>query len=423
MAVAERKGKRQRSNSKVGRLRKPNLDAYYNRHISSIEPGDFEFRVVLVLPEKPEADRYLGLNRTNTSLEWGDENGSILTGSLTVRRPAPDAVEALPIARGHRVRLFLWWGGRWRRLWDMRITEPPETNLATGEITCQLEDDLNPLAQNIQEWDFKKDKQHPQGWTADEITRFVCRETHVRPGKIAEGTRKIKKLKLKGSGLEVIRKAWAMEKAKTLKRYVIRFRDTRLDVLPFGRPSTLYVISGIAKQATDTAQGKTKRPVTSIKAKGRIKVDGKDKKVEEVVRSHNAIARFGFSEQTHDYGRVDSRAELREEAKRDLAEAIKVTRTAQLIIPGIPFLEKGSTLRWLTDEPGWQGKVEGTKQDRSIAFVAHAHHSLQPTSYETDLELSQDDPYFSDRQRRDEERRNDKKKQRSARKPKQKAAA
>ena len=404
------KGKQQRANSQRGRLQRPDLSQVYDQRVRSIEPGDFTFRTLLIRPEKPRADRYLPLDRSETSLEWSDGDGSVLTGSLSLRRPGPFRVAAVPVLRGHRVRLQLLWGGRWRVLWDMQVQDPPPVDVKTGSLTVNLSDPLSALHMNEKEWEFKKDKRHPKGWTADEITRAVCRDQRVRIGKLAQGRRRIKKLKLKGSGLEVIRKVWAMEKAESGVRFVIRFRDGRLTVLPFQRPSTAYIIKGIEKGAETSASAPSLHPTTVIKATGHIKQGGKAKKVEETVSSRNGMKRFGYSRKEKDYGRVESRAELREEAMRDLAEAVKLERSATLTIPGVPFLEKGSQVIWRTHEPGWSGKVGDTNRDRAFAWVTSARHSLGPASYDTEIVLSQDDIYFNDRKRRDEERRDDKKK-------------
>jgi hypothetical protein len=60
--------------------------------------------------------------------------------------------------------------------------------------------------------------------------------------------------------------------------------------------------------------------------------------------------------------------------------------------------------------------VGDTDRDRAFAFVTSSRHSLGPTSYDTEITLSQDDIYLKDRERRDEERRDDKKKERQGRK-------
>lgn len=415
------KGAEQKANSRRGKLQAPNLGVFYNGQKQTIEPGLFEFQVLLVRPEEPSipGGRYLVLDRSNVSLEWVEGEGSTMTGTLTLRRPTPDAVSAVPVLRGHRVRLRLRWGGKWGVLWDMQVHEPPPTDVGSGTVTVELADPLSALQLNEKEWEFKKDKQHPDGWTADQITRFVCQDQKVKVGALASAKVKIKKLKLKGSGLEVIRRAWAREKKKTGLRYVIRLRDGRMNVVPFGRPGVAYEIKGIEKSAETSATAPTLHPTTSIKAKGHLQgTDGKKRKIEETVQSNSAMARFGFSQKEVDYGKVESRTELREEATRQLSEGLELERAASLTIPGIPFLEKGSQIIWRTNEPGWHGKVGSSNRDRAFAWATTVSHSLNPASYDTTLTLSQDDIYLKDRERRDEERRDKAEKERSGRKAK-----
>lgn len=419
--ATKKKGREQKANSQRGKLQAPDLSAFYGGATMTIEPGLYEFQVLLVRPEEPAPARYLKLDRANVGLEWTEGEGSTMTGTLTLRRVSPTKVATVPVLRGHRIRLQLRWGGRWGVLWDMQVTEPPETDVGSGTLTCSLADPLSALQLNEKEWEFKKDKQHPDGWTADQITRFVCKDQKVRIGTLAQGKVKIKKLKLKkGSGLEAIRRAYAREKRKTGRRFVIRMRNGRLDVVPFGRPGKAFVVNGIEKNASTTATAPSLHPTTVIKAKGHIRSGGKNRKVEETVVAGSAAARFGRSEKEVDYGKVDSRSELREEAQRDLSEGLELERGATLTIPGIPFIEKGSQIVWRTNEPGWHGKVADTDRDRAYAWTTTVAHSLQPASYETTFTLSQDDLYLADRERRDNERRDKAKKERDGRKSKQK---
>lgn len=417
------KGAIQKANSRRGKLQAPNLGAYYDEKKRPIEPGLFDFRVLLVRPEEPNlpGGRYLPLDRNNVSLEWIEGEGSTMTGTLTLRRPEPDAVAAVPVLRGHRIRLLLQWAGTWNVLWDMQVREPPPTDVGSGTLTLELADPLSALHLNEKQWEFRKDKQHPDGWTADQITRFVCSDQKVQIGTLASAKVKIKKLKLKGSGLEVIRRAWAQEKRKTGQRYLIRFRLGGLQVIPFGRPGVAYEIKGIEKSAETSATAPSLHPTTIIKAKGHLKgTAGKKKKIEETVQSNSAMARFGRSEKEVDYGKVDSQKELREEATRDLSEGLELERAASLTIPGIPFIEKGSQIIWRTNEPGWFGKVGKTKRDRAFAWATSVSNSLNPASYETTIVISQDDIYLADREQRDEERRDKSKKERDGRKAKAK---
>lgn len=417
-------GKKQREKSPRGRLQRPNLDAFYNQRIADLHPGSFEFRILLVRAEAPKAERVMALDRATTILDWED-GGDTVSATLTLRRPFHLKPDSLPVLRGDGVRLEFMFGGRWRRLWDLKVMGDPGVNLASGEITCELGDDLYPLKKNERDWDdFKKSKKGAKrkGWTADEITRFVCRKERVRVGKLAKGTVRFELKKLKGmSGLEVIRRAWARERKETERKFITKMQMGKLQVLPVRRPGTLLVIKGIETEATVAGQAKQQRPATVIEAKGRRKgTSGKDGKLEVTVSRPKVVARLGRVVKEKDFGRVESLEDLRTQAKRYLAAQLKVQRTATISMPGVPFIEKGSTLKWLIEEPGWHGKTALAKRpkDRSFVFVTNASHSLSPTSHTTTCEVNQEDIYYEDAKQRDEAERKKKDRERKGRQTK-----
>jgi hypothetical protein len=209
-------------------------------------------------------------------------------------------------------------------------------------------------------------------------------------GKIAKGAARIKKLKKTCSGLEIIMRAYAAERQKSDRAFVIRLRNGRLEVVPVKRHRVLYEIRGVEiDYSTETGSPKKKRPTTVIEAKGRVD----KKKVEVKVFRRAILKRLGLSRAERSYGKVDSKQELREKAMRDLAEEIRVKRTANLTIPGIPFIERGDTVRWITEEPGWSGPSFGT-QDRSYAYVTGVTHAATPASFTSSMNLSQVDPFL-----------------------------
>lgn len=382
-------GRQERKNSAAGQFRAPNLNAIYTRQLRDIVAGDFDFRVVLIRPEKAGDDRRMILDRAVTALEW-TEQSSIVSGSVTLHRPSPDAVTALPVKERHRIRLLVRWGGEWYRLWELRVSDEPEPTGSTGEMVVSLTDDLAALRNNERDWEFKKSKHRPNGWPPEAIVREVARREGVELGKIAKGKARIKKLKMTGSGLEVILRAYARERKKTGRHFVVRFRDGRLEVLPIERHKILYEVKGIAiDSTTETGSPKKKHPTTVIEAKGRI---GK-KKVEAKVFKREALKRLGLSVQEKSYGKVDSKQEMIEKAMRDLADELRVKRRATLQIPGIPFIERGDTVHWVTDEPGWSGPGKGT-HDRGFAYVTGTTHTVNPGDYQTTLNLSQIDPFL-----------------------------
>lgn len=384
------RGRRQRANSPKGQLRAPHLGAIYTRQLRDITAGDFDFRVVLVRPEKPKPERTMILDRGTTSVEWIDD-GPVLTGSLTLHRPGPYAVTALPIREAHRIRLLVRWGDSWYRLWEMRVGSDPEPTGSTGDLHTELADDLANLRHNEREWAFTKTKHRKKGWPPQAVARAVGRREGVPLGKIAKGQARIRKLRRKCSGLEIILRAYAAERRKTDRRFVVRLRNGRLEVIPVKRHRVLYIVKGTEiDYSTETSSPKKKRPTTVIEAKGRV---GK-KKVEARVFRRRILKRFGLSSVERSYGKVDSRRELREEAMRDIADGVRVKRTATLTIPGIPFIERGDTMRWITREPGWSGPGKGTR-DRSYAYVKSVAHSATPGSFTSTVTVNQDDPYLA----------------------------
>lgn len=420
VALVSSKGAKQRENSKRGQLRRPNLSRYYGKKAVDLHPGRYDFRVRLIRPALTGPERVTPLGRKSISVEWSDE-GDTLAGSITMRRPFRLKPGSLPISRGDGVRLEVKWGGKWKTLWTLWVQGEPEVSLATGEVTCELGDELFPLKKNERDWEFKKTKKGPRhkGWTADEITRFACKSERVRIGKLAQGTKRfeLKKMK-KASALEVIRRAYAHESNRTGRKFLVRMRNGKIEVLPLRRPGTLYVIRGVELEASTSGTAKQEHPATVIEAKGRLRGNnGKDGKLKVTVARKGAVRRFGRVVQEKDFGRVDSEDDLRTQAKRYLAGQLKVTRSATLTLPGIPFIEKGSTLRWVIGEPGWHGMTKLAKhgRDKSICFVTSAQHSLTPESYTTTVQVNQEDVYYADAKRRDEEDRNEKRQQRKAR--------
>lgn len=393
-------GREERKNSPAGQLRAPNLNALYTRHLRDIEAGDFDFRVVLVRPELSGDARTTILDRTVLAINWTEET-AVLSGSLTLRRPSPLAVKSLPIKEYHRIRLLVRWGGEWYRLWELRVNNEPTPTGTSGEMVVDLTDELAALRQNERDWEFKKSKHRPKGWSPEEIVRYVARKEGVQLGKIAKGKTRIKKLKMHGSGLDVIMRAYAHERRATNRKFVVRFRNGKLEIVPVERHEILYEIKGVLIDSNiEVGSRKKKRPTTLIEAKGRI---GK-KKIEVKVFRRPALKRLGLSTAERSYGKVDSKKELKDEAMRDLADELLVNRKATLQIPGIPFIERGDTVHWDTDEPGWSGPSKGT-HDRGFAYVTGVTHTVNPGDFQSTVTISQHDPFLADAEKQAEEDR------------------
>lgn len=382
--------------------RRPHLDRYYDHRIAAFAPGDFDYRAVLTRTGVHGRDRTIPLDRGLTTITWADSS-AVLTGSVSVQRPRPDA-DYWRIGEADMVRLLVSRGGDFKRLWTMRVNADPDVDLQLGSTPVDLADDLVALSKTQRDWSYRKTKDHPKAWSSHEVTIDVCRRCRIEPKRIAKGVAELPDIKLQdGSGLEVIRRAYAEDKKKSGIRYVIRLADGGLEVIPLGRPKIVYLLHGLPVAAS-TSQKRKQRPFTVINAVGHTRSqDGSDKLTMTVTRDA-ARRRFGHIEVHRDYGRVSGRDDLRQQAERDLAAELRQSRTAQLSIPCIPYLRRGDVVRWITDEPGWSGQGEGTL-DRSYAYVTDVQHTVNPGDAFSDLTIIQADPYLADQRRLDDEAR------------------
>lgn len=402
---SRRVGREQRKRSRVGHARKSDPERFYRYRREPIRPGEYHFELTLLRGRRALR---IPLGTLCEEFGWVDEQ-AVLSGDLTLRRPDPLRRESLPIGRGHRIRCRVRRGDGWYVLWIMRVQGEPETNLTEGTLAVALADDLALLDADEHEWHFRKDKRHPNGWTADQITRHVARRLGVKLGRVARGKHRIKKLKRKTTGLNILRAAWAKEADDSARRFVIRMRDARLDVVPFNRNRIAYVFGYDAEDATVTRSAKAK-PVTVIEGHARIG-KGKDaKKITYTYRRDRVVRRFGRVKREQKYGRVDSRAELHRKVKRDYAKGLKVKPTVALSSPGVPWVRRGDCV--VVPLRG-----EGISGDHSFMFTTRVAHRVSAESgYTMEVEANTVDPFEKDRERRERELRAKKRKERKRKK-------
>lgn len=386
---------------------RPDLRGLYGKTLPEVTPGAFDFRLQLIRP----GAHALELDEVVEEFNWVDD-GSILSGSMTVRRPDPERAASLPIGVGHRVRCSVRWRGSWYRLWEMRV-QSPETDVGQGSLTVPLTDDLALLSRGRRSWSFRKTKQRKRGWYAHEVAREVARREGIPLGHIARGKHRIPRLvKKKASGLDVLRAAYGHEREKSGTKFIIRLRDGKLEVIPLQRNKTLYVFKDQIEDAF-IQQRQSARPVTVIRGRGHIGKGAGAKKVKHTEYRRAIVRRFGHVAEEKDYGRVDSVADLRSRVRRDLAKRIRIKRTASLTVPGVPFLRRGDACQWVTREPGWYGSSTQSR-DRSFVYLTSVSHSVSSTGYTTSIDVTQEDPYVKDEKRQDREARDAARRRREA---------
>jgi hypothetical protein len=379
-------------------VRTADLDKTYASVLSDVTPGDFSFALTLIRGEAPRVD----LGPVTTALAWDDQETG-LTGTLTLQRPT-DAPGSLPLKRGYRVNCQTALHDKTYDLWEM-VCREPSIDRDSGQVTVPLEDDLVQLRRNRRDWSFRRTKRRKKGYFPEEIALEVCRREGIKPGSIAKGKHRIDKLVKKDtSALDVLKAAYANEREKTGRKFIIRMKNGRLDVIPYRRNTVLYVLRNQLIAALLENAEPTAGLITVVEAKGRIG-KGKDaRKVSHVVYDRAIVKRFGYLHVERDFGRVESLADLQEQAQRFLAKRIQTRQAGDLTSPGIPFIGRGDMMKWVTDEPGWYGPSFRTK-DRSFIYVTGISHSVSSDGYTCDINVAQNDPYTKDQARLDKEAR------------------
>lgn len=391
-------GRDERANTRAAKAKLPNLSRYYKGTLREIEPGAFEFTATLLRGKgKPP----VGLDEFLESVTWEDASAS-LTGTLALRR-SPDTPRAIPILGGHRVRLRTRFRGQWYDLWTMRAAAP-DVNL-DGSISVVLADDFQALRRNRRDWSFRKTKRRKRGYYPGEIAKKVAKSEGVRVRRVVRGTHRLTKLVRKDTtALDVLREAYEKEHEKTGIRFILRMINGELEIVKYRRNRVLYVLRDQITGGLLSAEQET-HPITVIDAKARVGKGRETKKVERRIFVRSVVRRFGWVAKEKSYGKVSSTAELGKLAKRDLAKEIRPSRTAELTVPGIPFIRRGDGVRWPNKEPGWHGKEVEHSRDRTYVYVRAISHSVDSGGYTSTLTVVQEDPFAKDRERLDEEAR------------------
>lgn len=369
----------------VAPVHAPNLSAFYKYKLPPITPGDFEFLIDLLRQGLPD----LSLDRMAQSLSWTDQ-GSALTGSVTLYRPDPANPLTLPIVRGDRIRCRVRWAGGVYELWTMR-SDAPAIQVDQGTVQITLADDLILLDSNDLDWVFRKTKRRPYGYFCHEIAALVAKRLGLPTGELVKGTVRMSLVKRKASGKDVISQAYLNEKNASGRSFILRLRDGKVEVVTITRNPILYVLAGQIQTALIGQKGGSKSPTTALTGRAHIG-HGKDtKKISYTAYDRSVISKLGYVPQTKDYGLVDSHAQLRADVTRDLAAGLRLPDTVTIDHAGIPFILRGDGVQIDLPAEGYSGK-------NSFAFATRCDHTVSAGVYTGEWDFNFTDPFLAEQQ-------------------------
>lgn len=356
----------------------------YKYRYPEIDLASQEFRAIMLRPDIKNGT--LNVDGLATTIEWRSDAGSaVLTGSMILQEP--HAGGTVHIHDGHMLRLDVRWGGKWRELWRMRLDNGQRQ--LSGGWTFDLADDMQILQENEDDWHFTKSKTHPKGWLVQDIVREVARRFRVPVGKIAAGTHYITDISGRMTALAVIQRAYSIERNATGRRFVMRWQNGKLNVLPMRRNDLLYLLKD---QIIDGLLGREPRDsqfATAVTVRATVKKTGSKKRRKVVYRYVNekAVAKEGFVHRPISGGDVKSSADGERKAKRYIAKhSVRKRTITGLQHKGIAFVRRGDAMRVSLPQYGFSGK-------NGICFVSSGVWSLSGGDFNMTLDFSFDDPW------------------------------
>lgn len=378
----KRRGRTQRSKTATARVRAPNLDRYYGRTLPPLSPGDFTFELSLL---KILGRGYISIDKIVESFEWEEQDNGMV-GSLSLRRPEADAA-SVPVKSGDRVRCRVRWAGRWYSLWTMRAQAPGDAG-DTATTTVTLTDDMDLLDRTKRHWHIRATKHHPHGYFGHDVVRLVARREGIRLGRVAACTHRNPKLSMYASALAVIKAAYQYETKRTGRKFVIRIRDGKLEVVPYERNAILYVLADEIRTSLVQQHPGSPNPASVLTGVARVG-KGKDAKtIRYTAYSRDVIKRIGKVEREKHYRNIRNRAELRQHVQRDLAKMLRLDLTATIQHQGIPFVRRGDGIK--IDLPS-----EYFSGTRRYVYVTAARHQVQAATFTSEFDVTTHDPFLA----------------------------
>jgi hypothetical protein len=272
-----------------------------------------------------------------------------------------------------------------------------------------VNDDLDTVRRARRRFLRRTRKRHRHGYFGHRVLREEAAKECVRLGAIAKCRYPMTKIDVNGSLLDLATAIYTHERQKSGRRFVLRMRDGRFEVVPYRRNRLIYVLAEQIRTVTASEHPKVANPVTVLVGKGRVGKGKGAKKVRYAEYRRDMVRRFGYVRKERNYGRVDSFGELRAKVRRDLADQYRVDQTCDIEHQGIPFIRRGDGAQLDLPSEGYIG-------DPSFVYCSGGRHQVQADSFTSSWTFTTVDPFQKDRDRREKEARARKRRARQKRK-------
>ena len=198
--------------------------------------NEFGYRCFLYPSDTNRGYDYLDLTDIVASASWEEDlDSAAMELDLTVWDPVLDNSRELnTISKGDRVSFYVrdYEDNKMKPVNNFVIWEISKGSSRSPTINIHAYDNLIYLLKSEDTFLFNKStSSSKKGWTASEITEYVCDKHGVDTGYIAKAKHRIPYFRVDSSNIyEVLLKAWTEERKETDVRYLIRMNNNKLEI-------------------------------------------------------------------------------------------------------------------------------------------------------------------------------------------------
>lgn len=362
-----------------------------DRPRGTFEFGREQFRFTARRHRGPVKLPTVNLDQFVTSAEWG-RSGAKMTGQVEMQAPEGRTLRGL-IAKGDVIRCEIRRNSaaKWRPLWEMTARRPARS-VRDDTATVALSSTLAQGSGSRRSWRFRKDKNHPRGWRAHEVAAEAARRMHYPVGRLAEARHFIAKLVDKHASLpEIVTQAYAEEREHEGRRFDVSIASGVLEVTELRRPRYMLLLG---QQVIDAvlAEGLPDGYASAVIVTSTVKATGstKRRKIKVKVIDRARIRRDGYIVKRVSKSGLDTEQEARRFGRNWLARRAKPFSEATLTLPGIPWVDRGDSVKLNLPKEGLT----------AVVYVTNVRHRLGYGSYEMDVTVRTKDPWTADERKR-----------------------
>lgn len=340
--------------------------------------GNIEVLRILAAPYR---ERTAVLNEVLIEINWTEEAYQLASveADIVVKNNGGFAKDVLKPGTWLQIQFFDMFHRKWLNIdpqlyvWDRAQTDDVarEARVHAFDISSFLHN------QDTQDWFFKKDKKHKEGWTAYEIARTVLMDLEV-PSRLAKTKYKIPWLYMQEhTPFEAILKAYTRDRQITGVRWRIQAENRKVTVMPFTKQNKVWVITAgsnlISAEWTESLNTRKTEVIVLATAPKTGKTRGA-RATSAKVREFGRIREVIYLEKN-----INS-AQLKSFAREALRYVDRFETTVRVTSEGLAPLRAGDAV-YISDK-------KGTGLDGRF-FITEITHNFTASGHSMDLGLSE----------------------------------